>query len=159
MTAAFAGSNAVVSAIAGDPHTIVSTIDPIYAAAEAAGVRRIVYLSSAVVHGHAPPVGTDESSELSLDQPLEYNRAKILAERRLIELHRGGAVEVVILRPGIVYGPGSQWTRRLTEQLSSRAGACQTVARGFATPSSSTISSTPSTGRFPPTEPTVRPSC
>jgi 2-alkyl-3-oxoalkanoate reductase len=120
MTTAFAGCDAVVSAIAGDPHTIVSTIDPIHAAAEAAGVRRIVYLSSAVVHGHAPPAGTDERSELSLDQPLEYNRAKILAERRLREL-RGG-VEAVILRPGIVYGPGSQWTRRLAEQLRARAG-------------------------------------
>ncbi len=123
MTAAFAGCEAVVSAIAGDPNTIVSTIDPIYAAAEAAGVRRIVYLSSAVVHGHAPPAGTDESSELSLDQPLEYNQAKILAERRLWELRGRGRVEVVILRPGIVYGPGSQWTRRLAEQLRARAGA------------------------------------
>jgi nucleoside-diphosphate-sugar epimerase len=83
-------------------------------------VRRMVYLSSAVVHGHAPLPGTDERSELSLDQPLEYNRAKILAERRLLELRERGRVEVVILRPGIVYGPGSQWTRRLAEQL--RAG-------------------------------------
>jgi len=122
MTAAFAGCDAVVSAIAGDPHTIVSTIDPIYGAAEAARVRRIVYLSSAVVHGHAPPPGTDERSELSLDQSLEYNRAKILAERRLLELRGRGSVEAVILRPGIVYGPSSQWTRRLAEQFRAHAG-------------------------------------
>ncbi len=120
MSAAFAGCDAVVSAIAGDPRTIIDTIDPLYAAAEAAGVRRIVYLSSAVVHGHAPLPGTDERSELSLDQPLQYNRAKILAERRLLELRGSGGVEVVILRPGIVYGPGSQWTFRLAQQL--RAG-------------------------------------
>ena len=122
MTAAFADCDAVVSAIAGDPHTITDTIDPIYAAAEAAGVGRIVYLSSAVVHGHSPASGTDERSDLSLDQPLDYNRAKILAERRLRELRERGNVEVVILRPGIVYGPRSQWTQRLAEQLRARRG-------------------------------------
>jgi 2-alkyl-3-oxoalkanoate reductase len=122
MTRAFAGCDAIVSAIAGDSHTIIDTIDPLYAAAEAAGVRRIIYLSSAVVHGHAPTPDSDERSELSLDQPLEYNRAKILAERRLRKLRDRGKVEVVILRPGIVYGPRSQWTRRLAEQLRGRAG-------------------------------------
>lgn len=121
MTAAFADCDSVVSAISGDPQTITETIDPLYLAAEAARVRRIVYLSSAVVHGHSPLPGTDERSELSLDQPLKYNQAKILAEWRLRELRKGGKVEVVILRPGIVYGPRSQWTRRLAEQL--RAGA------------------------------------
>jgi 2-alkyl-3-oxoalkanoate reductase len=122
MSAAFASCDTVVSAISGDTHVIVDTIDPLYAAAEAAGVRRIVYLSSAVVHGHAPLPGTDERSELSLDQPLEYNRAKVLAERRLQERRSRGKVEVVILRPGIVYGPRSQWTRRLAEQLRARHG-------------------------------------
>ena len=120
--AAFANCDAVVSAVAGDPHTITDTIDPIYSAAEAAGVIRIVYLSSAVVHGHSPAPGTDERTDLSLDQPLDYNRAKILAEKRLRELRERGNVEVVILRPGIVYGPRSQWTQRLAEQLRSRGG-------------------------------------
>jgi nucleoside-diphosphate-sugar epimerase len=123
LTAAFDDCDAVVSAIAGDPRTIVHTIGPLYAAAAAAGVRRIVYLSSAVVHGHAPAPGSDESSELSLDQPLEYNKAKILAERRLRELREDGTVQLTILRPGIVYGPRSQWTRRLAEQLRAGAGA------------------------------------
>jgi 2-alkyl-3-oxoalkanoate reductase len=122
ITAAFEGCDIVLSSIAGDPHTIVETIDPIYAAAEAAGVRRIVYLSSAVVHGHSPAPGTDERSELSVDQPLDYNRAKIRAEWRLRELRERGNVEVVILRPCIVYGPRSQWTRRLAEQLRARSG-------------------------------------
>ena len=122
MTAAFEGCDAVLSSIAGDPHTIVDTIDPLIAAADAAGVRRIVYLSSAVVHGHSPAPGTDERSELSLDQPLDYNRAKIRAEWRLRELRERGKVEVAILRPGIVYGPRSQWTQRLAERLCARSG-------------------------------------
>jgi 2-alkyl-3-oxoalkanoate reductase len=122
MTAAFEGCDAVVSCIAGDVHTIVDTIDPLYEAAETAGVRRIVYLSSAVVHGHSPAPGTDERSELSLDQPLEYNRAKVRAEWRLRELHERRKVEVTILRPGIVYGPRSQWTRRLAEHLRAGCG-------------------------------------
>jgi nucleoside-diphosphate-sugar epimerase len=37
-------------------------------------------------------------------------------------LRERGKVEVAILRPGIVYGPRSQWTRRLAEQLRARSG-------------------------------------
>jgi nucleoside-diphosphate-sugar epimerase len=117
LAAAFAGCDAVVSSIAGDSHTITDTVAPLYAAAERAGVRRLIYLSSAAVHGQAPAPGTDEDSPLSLDQPFEYNRAKIDAERRLHELRRNGRVEIVILRPGIVYGPRSQWTAGLADQL------------------------------------------
>jgi 2-alkyl-3-oxoalkanoate reductase len=131
LATAFEYCDAVVSAIAGDPHTIIGTIDPLYAAAEAAGVRRIVYLSSAVVHGHAPAPGTDERSEPSLDQPLEYNRAKIRAEQLLRELRDRGKVEVTILRPGIVYGPRSQWTRRIAEELRAGAGALPDGGRGI----------------------------
>ncbi len=46
LTAAFAGCNFVVHAIAGDPRTIVEAIVPVYRAASAAGVRRLVYLAA-----------------------------------------------------------------------------------------------------------------
>jgi len=48
----------------------------VYAAAETAGVRRLVYLSSAAVHGQDPAPGTDEESALSNSQPLPYKRAQ-----------------------------------------------------------------------------------
>ena len=46
-----------------------------------------------------------------------YNRAKASAERRLLALRASGRTEVVILRPGIVHGPRSQWTGGLADQL------------------------------------------
>jgi 2-alkyl-3-oxoalkanoate reductase len=117
---AFAGCEAVLVALAGDRRTIVGTLAPIYHAAEQAGVRRIVYLSTASVHGQAPAPGTDETSPLSRRQPLAYNAAKIEAERRLLRLRRSGTVEVVLLRPGIVHGPRSQWIGGLADELLSR---------------------------------------
>ena len=114
---AFDGCTDLICAIAGDLRTIVETVAPVYAAAERAGIRRIVYLSSAMVHGQSPAPGTDETFALSLRQSLAYNRAKIQAEKLLQSLCRRGRTEAVILRPAIVYGPRSQWTGGLAGQL------------------------------------------
>jgi nucleoside-diphosphate-sugar epimerase len=114
---AFEGANVVVHAIAGDPKTIVETIAPVYRAAEVAGVRRLVYLSSASVHGQAPPSNTDETSPLSDRQEISYNNAKVQAEQKLRALRAGGTVEIVILRPGIVFGPRSYWVTSFAEAL------------------------------------------
>jgi 2-alkyl-3-oxoalkanoate reductase len=125
---ALRGCDAVLSSIAGDPDTIVGSVEPIYRAAERAGVRRIVQLSTSAVHGQAPALGTDERSPLSLDQPFAYNIAKIRAEQRLQALRESGAVEVVMLRPGIVYGPRSRWIASFADQL--LAGRAQLFDRG-----------------------------
>ncbi|RWA70954.1 MAG: NAD-dependent epimerase/dehydratase family protein [Mesorhizobium sp.] len=117
LTAAFAGCQYVVHAVAGDARTIVDAIEPVYRAATAAGVLRLIYLSSASVHGQSPPPGTDETSALHDDQTIEYNNAKVHAERRLGQLSRDGAVEVVVLRPGIVFGPRSSWTGGFADEL------------------------------------------
>jgi len=117
LEAAFSGCDAVVAAIAGDPKTIVDTVTPLYHAAQRAGVRRLVYLSTASVHGQSPAPGTDEITPLSTRQPLAYNRAKVRAEQRLLDLRRRGSVELVILRPGIVHGPRSQWIGGFADQL------------------------------------------
>ena len=114
---AFAGCTHVVHAVAGPPDVIVDTVAPVYRAAAAAGVRRIVYLSSASVHGQSPAPGTDEASPLSSRQKLAYNNAKVVAERTLDDLRRGGGVEVVRLRPGIVHGPRSYWTGGFADEL------------------------------------------
>ena len=117
LTRAFRGCDQVVVAIASDPATIVGAVEPVYRAADDAGVRRIVYLSSAAVHGQSPAPGTDESSPLPRSQPFPYNRAKAVAERRLLDLRSHGRTEVVLLRPAIVHGPRSQWTGGLADQL------------------------------------------
>lgn len=114
---AFQGCDVVVHAIAGDSRTILGTLAPIYAAAQQAGVRRLIYLSSASVHAQAPTPGTDENSLLNDRQPIAYNNTKVQAERKLRQLRNQGAVELVILRPGIVLGPRSYWLTSFVEAL------------------------------------------
>ncbi|MFK4809715.1 NAD-dependent epimerase/dehydratase family protein [Devosia sp. ZW T5_3] len=117
LEAAFDGCSAVIYAMAGDPQTIVAAIEPVYRAAAAAGVNRLIYLSSASVHGQSPAPGTAEQSPLSDRQPIEYNNAKVRAERLLMSLRQQGSVEVTILRPGIVYGPRSYWIGGFADEL------------------------------------------
>jgi 2-alkyl-3-oxoalkanoate reductase len=116
---AFRGCETVVHAIAGDPNTIIGAIPPAYRAAQAAGVQRIIYLSTASVHGQSPPPGTTEETPLTDTQPVEYNNAKVRAEWRLRQLRKEGSVEIVLLRPGIVYGPRSYWIGGFADELAS----------------------------------------
>jgi len=125
---AFRGCDVVVHAVAGDIKTVLGTLTPVYEAAQKAGVWRLVYLSSSSVHGQAPVPGTDEGSALSDQQVLPYNNAKVHAERTLSQLRRQGDVELVILRPGIVFGPRSFWVTRFAEAL--LAGQASLLRRG-----------------------------
>jgi nucleoside-diphosphate-sugar epimerase len=114
---AFAGGDVVLDVVAGDRKVILDTLEPAYQAARDAGVARFVYLSTGSVHGQDPAPGTDESSPLRNDQPVAYNNAKVEAERRLLALRARGGPEVVLLRPGIVYGPRSSWTSGFADDL------------------------------------------
>lgn len=116
---AFQECEIVVHAAVGNPDVIIGSISPVYRAAEKAGVKRIIYLSSSAVHGQAPAKGTDESAELTATQPLAYNNAKVRAEKRLTRCRKRGHVETVVLRPGIVYGPRSRWTAGTADDLLS----------------------------------------
>jgi nucleoside-diphosphate-sugar epimerase len=77
-------------------------------AAARAGVRRIVHLSTMAVHGDALP------PELTEDVPLvtqgdAYGVSKAEGERLALELGRARGVEVVALRPTLVYGPAAPY--------------------------------------------------
>lgn len=125
---ALEGCDVVVHAVAGSPRVIRTSAVNAYLAAQAAGVRRLVYLSTASVHGQAPEAGTDESSTLPRSQPLAYNRAKVQAEARLRALRERGGVELVVLRPGIVLGPRSRWITEFADRL--LRGEAGLLARG-----------------------------
>lgn len=119
LVAAFRGCDAVVNLVAADPAVIVRNATICYQAAEAAGVKRLVFMSSASVHGQAPALGTDESSSLHTNHVFAYNNAKVRAEQALLHLRRRGSVELVILRPSIVFGPRSRWISDIASQLLS----------------------------------------
>jgi nucleoside-diphosphate-sugar epimerase len=74
-------------------------------AAAAAGVRRLVYVSSIKVNGEE----NDLCAYTPGDEPhpLEvYGESKWEAEKALLAISAGTALEAVIIRPPLVYGPG-----------------------------------------------------
>jgi 2-alkyl-3-oxoalkanoate reductase len=114
---AFEGCDFVLHSLMGGPEVVVESVAPAYRAACRAGVKRLVYLSSASVHGQSPALDTDESSRLDDRQALDYNNWKVRAERRLLHARSTGPVEVVLLRPGIVFGPRDRWVTGLANEL------------------------------------------
>lgn len=72
----------------------------------AAGVRRFIFISSAYVHGRWSPEPVSPESAFQPDSP--YARSKVKAEQLLREFVAGGPMEVAIIRPPLVYGPGAK---------------------------------------------------
>lgn len=73
--------------------------------AAASGVRRFIYLSTVKVHGEQ----TEEQpfSEQSPFSPQDaYSRSKAEAEAILKRIGQASSMEIVIIRPPLVYGPG-----------------------------------------------------
>ena len=128
---AFAGCTHVVHAALGDDEVISGSLAPVYTAAQAVGVKRLIYISTGSVHGQSPPPGTDENSPLTIFQPMSYNTAKVRAERSLRRLRRRGTVELVILRPTIVIGPGSRWVFDFADALREHRAYVVDGARGI----------------------------
>lgn len=74
--------------------------------AAAAGVRRLVFLSSIKVNGESTPNGKPFRAD-DLPAPQDaYGISKREAEDGLMALARETGMEVVIIRPPLVYGPG-----------------------------------------------------
>jgi UDP-N-acetyl-alpha-D-quinovosamine dehydrogenase len=68
-------------------------------------VRRFIFLSSVKVHGEDSRGGT-YSEEDALDPEDPYGRSKLEAERILTETAARSGMELVTIRPPLVYGPG-----------------------------------------------------
>ncbi|MDQ3061023.1 MAG: NAD(P)-dependent oxidoreductase [Pseudomonadota bacterium] len=115
LTAALQGFEAVVNCVAGDGRSIAQGAQVLAQAARSAGCRRIVHLSTQSVYGpREGRVREDSALDASLGW---YGRAKCEAERHIAEFARHGG-EVVMLRPGCVYGPGSElWVGRIGRWL------------------------------------------
>lgn len=81
-------------------------------AAKAAGVRRLIHISSMAVYDTGETAEIDEDSPRLAYRPDDrsYAQQKLAAER--IAFDDGGAsLEVSCLQPGVVYGPwGPKWT-------------------------------------------------
>lgn len=117
LTKALQGCAGVVHAAIGDTQQIEKMPAILCAAAAAAGIRRVVYLSSASVHGQTIEPGTTEASPLHTEHSIDYNSAKVRAERSFFSECTKYRLEGYALRPGVVYGPRSRWIADLADEL------------------------------------------
>ena len=86
--------------------------------ARADGVRQFIFMSSAIVYGDSAPIG--RTRVITKDTPLApanfYGDSKVQAEKGLLPLN-GDGFRVVILRPPMIYGPGSKGNYPLLAKL------------------------------------------
>jgi 2-alkyl-3-oxoalkanoate reductase len=84
--------------------TNVRALETLVRAARAAGVRRLVHVSSITVHGNDVQGAADETAPLR-EEPNPYSRSKVAGERLLERMIRDEGAPVTIVRPGWIYGP------------------------------------------------------
>lgn len=115
LTAALRGFDAVVNCVAGDERSIGEGAGVLVKAALAAKCLRIIHFSTMSVYGRVEGlVKEGMSPDASLGW---YGRAKCEAEIHMQEFTRKGGA-VVVLRPGCVWGPGSElWVGRVGRWL------------------------------------------
>lgn len=88
-------------------------------AAKKNGIKRIIHISTIAVYGHHPPQEVDEETP-TVYSGWSYGDSKLNAEKICQEyINRG--LEVVIVRPTIVYGPFSHnWTINALKRVQYR---------------------------------------
>ena len=128
LTRAFAGCDAVVHAGAGPRLFVTRSPACVARAAAQAGAGTVVYLSSMAVQGWRAPRGTDEAAPPPRRHSLPYDHWKARGEQALRSACRETGTRFVILRPGIVYGPRSQWIAGFARSVV--AGSAYVVAGG-----------------------------
>jgi 2-alkyl-3-oxoalkanoate reductase len=114
LLAAMQGVSGIVNCVAGNADTIVGAAKALFeAAARVKPAPRIVHLSTMSVYGSAVGL-VDETAQLRGDLG-PYSAAKVAAEEI-----SSAYPHTIILRPGCVFGPGSeQWSIRIARLLLS----------------------------------------
>lgn len=85
-------------------HINVTETQKLFEQACRLGARRFVFLSTVKVHGEQTSEPLTEKSPFNPMTP--YARSKFLAEQVLLEANQHHDIDLVILRPPAVYGPG-----------------------------------------------------
>lgn len=82
------------------------------------GVQRFVHLSTVGVYDMTDLRVVEEDVPLAVDHPAAYPRTKARAERALRELTDHSDLELAVLRPSMVYGPGhGLWTVQMARNV------------------------------------------
>ena len=90
--------------------------------AKAEGVGQFIFMSSAIVYGESAPIG--KSKLITKDTPLSpinsYGDSKVQAENGILPLD-DESFKVVILRPPMIYGPGSKGNYPILSKLARKS--------------------------------------
>lgn len=70
------------------------------------GVKRFIFLSSIKVNGEVTLPNRPFTEEISTKPEDPYGQSKFLAEQNLQEISKTTKMELVILRPSLIFGPG-----------------------------------------------------
>ncbi len=71
-------------------------------------IKRFVHLSSIAVFGVPSPPYFDDETPYNPGKDF-YSQSKVEGESLAFKFHRDHGLPVVVLRPSVVYGPGSSW--------------------------------------------------
>lgn len=104
-------------------------------AAVAAGAKRFVHLSSVRAFGDLDfPDGVTEEHPVRPEDSV-YVNTKIASEQVALQAHAAGRIEVTVVRPGDVYGPGSRpWTVLIVEAIRSNRFLLPAMGKGIFSP-------------------------
>lgn len=129
LTEALRGAEVVVNLTTGPPRGIVRSTETIFEACRQAGTKRLVHLSSAVVYGDVLQPVADDDPPLSRHW-MPYARAKAVSEVWL-RTRLDAALDVVVLRPGIVWGVRSPHTIHIACSLAAKSAFLVDSGRGI----------------------------
>jgi UDP-N-acetyl-alpha-D-quinovosamine dehydrogenase len=113
--AQIAHRHAAPSVLAGEPVAAAA----LARSAARAGVRRLVYLSSIKAMGDATAPGRPLRPDDPPHPEDAYGRMKLASERALAASAAEGGIELAILRPPLVYGPGAGGNFRALARLAA----------------------------------------
>lgn len=89
--------------------------------AKAEGVKQFIFMSSAIVYGDSAPIGKEKV--ITRDTPVSpansYGDSKVQAEKGILPLG-DDKFKVVILRPPMIYGPGSKGNYPVLSKLAKK---------------------------------------
>lgn len=89
--------------------------------AKADGVKQFIFMSSAIVYGESASIG--KSKVITRDTPVSpansYGDSKVQAENGILPLN-DDSFKVVILRPPMIYGPGSKGNYPVLSKLAQK---------------------------------------
>lgn len=89
--------------------------------AKADGVKQFVFMSSAIVYGDSAPIG--KTKVITKDTPVNpanfYGDSKVQAEKGILPLN-DDTFKVCVLRPPMIYGPGSKGNYPVLSKLARK---------------------------------------